>query len=180
MFQDIASDYQKKTHKKNLLINQKNTVETDFCCFNKFDWLFCSVIYIYISCTLRSWIHTFSGQYPRNGRTTMYWHVVATIFHKPWDTLGTLSTLSKTNSHYGKLSELYLNVPLSSNCREKVLNRIKIWSRVWQNFNAIFKLLSTRLKQLLTFQCIVFLKLRGDWPKHACNQDLTVQYNQSL
>ena len=41
------------------------------------------------------------------------------------------------SSHYGKLSELYLNVPLSSNCGDKVLNSIKILSRVGQNLNAI-------------------------------------------
>ena len=32
----------------------------------------------------------------------------------------------------------------------------------------------------MTFQCIVVLQLRGDWPKHAWNQDLRVQLMQSI
>ena len=41
------------------------------------------------------------------------------------------------SGHYGKLSELYFNVPLSSNCGEKVLSGIKILSQLEQHFNAI-------------------------------------------
>ena len=36
--------------------------------------------------------------------------------------------------------KLYFNVPLSSNCGEKVLNGILILSRVGHHFNAIYKL----------------------------------------
>ena len=39
--------------------------------------------------------------------------------------------------HYGKLSELYFNVPLSSNRGEKLLNSIEMLSHLGQNLYAI-------------------------------------------
>ena len=38
---------------------------------------------------------------------------------------------------YGKLSELYFNIPLSLNCGEKFLNGIEIFSRTGQHFNGV-------------------------------------------
>ena len=102
------------------------------------------------------------------------------------------------SDHYGKLSELYFNVSLSSNCGEKFLNSNKILSRVsmlfrssslqwrtvvhWNTFLTIFHhdQVSQGFCKIvgMTFQCIVVLQLREDWPKHAWKQDLRVQHNQ--
>ena len=92
---------------------------------------------------------------------------------------------------YGKFSELYFNVLLSSNCGEKVLKHknsflcgttfqcylvdchrdwrtMVHWNIVWTIFFKTKKYLRVYAKIVaMTFQCIIVLQLRGDWPKHA-------------
>ena len=83
-----------------------------------------------LCCTLRSWFHACLGPSPRNfGR----WNIKISFLQ--------FCIIPEMLDNYGKLSELYLNVPLSSNGGKKLLNSIKSFSHTGHNFIAINDLL---------------------------------------
>ena len=90
-------------------------IQTHHLCFLKL--LSIGLKNIHLCCTLKYWFHAFLGQSPCDWGTTMHWNVFLAIFQKPSDYLVSME-------------KLYSNVPLSFNCVEKVLNCIKIPSRV--------------------------------------------------
>ena len=67
----------------------------------------------------------------------LQFHAILAQCPHDWGTTIHFSINPDISGQYGKLSEIYFNIPLFFNCREKVLNFIKNLSRVRNNFRCI-------------------------------------------